>query len=140
MSTQTSDPRCRRPPPAPPSLLAMDREQFLQIIPIPALDAFHPVRVPSQGSRPRASGVDSLSPIHPFSSTTLHLTSKTSRLGTETSHRQDRRRHAAGFSWNKSDRTLVFLETWNTWIECCHTATGKRGRVRRRSLLTPGGC
>lgn len=79
-------------PHRPPSLLATDRKQFLQIIPIPALDGFHLVRLPSGGSRPRASGVDPAA-----SSTASHLTSETLRLETETSHKWDRRCHAAVF-------------------------------------------
>lgn len=97
-------------PHRPPALLATDRKQFLQIIPITALDGFHLVRLPSGGSRPRASGADPAA-----SSTTSHLTSETLRLETETSHKWDRRCHAACFPCNKSDWTLVFLETRNTW-------------------------
>lgn len=100
MSTQTSDPRCRDPLTLP-SLLATDRKQFLQIIPMPALDGFHLVRLLSRGSRPRAPGVDRAQ-----SSTTFHLTPESLGLETETSQEWVRRRHAAGFSWNKSDRTL----------------------------------
>lgn len=65
MSAETSDPRCRDTPTLP-SLLATDRKQFLQIIPMPALDGFHLVRLLSRGSRPHAPGVDSSTRSSPF--------------------------------------------------------------------------
>lgn len=126
-------------PTGPPSLLATDRKQFLQIIPIPALDGFHLVRLPSRGSRPRASGADPAA-----SSTASHLTSETLRLETETSHKWDRRCHAAVFF--RGTNLTGHLCFWKHGTlgppptECCHTASGERGRVGRRSLLTPGGC